>query len=97
MQNMFTDIDDLLCYLRNNTAVNYINVNSTMGRHYGRFKTKPNEEQILLSGACKGKALIICNRLHLANWQFEHKHACHVMEQLGLQVQLIVFASCPQP
>jgi hypothetical protein len=83
----YTSIDDLLCFLKNNEAVKYININSTMGRHYSTSITEPPSDHVVLSGDTKGSALIICNTHGRERWEMEHQHACHVLgQQFGLKV-----------
>ena len=84
----YIDIEGLLQYLKSHENVKYVNVNSTMGRHYRRHNAQPTDDLHLLSGTRNGRALVICNTYDREMWQREYKHACCVLdEQLGLEVK----------
>lgn len=80
-------IDHLLCKLQNNTAVNYIHVNSTLGRHFPARNHKQYLDHPIISGR-RGKALIICTRQEREGWEGEYQNAKKVLrDQFGLQVR----------
>ena len=84
-------MDVLLDELPNTEGVQYINVNSTMSKHY-RPSTKVDTDYTLVNGG--GKALVICNTTGREGWQEEYEHAVYVLgRQLGLQVSWCVMNS----
>ena len=77
--------------MRDNDAVQYIHINSTLGRHYGACDIQTADEQVMVCDTGVGKALVICNRHDREKWEIEHKHACYVLgQQLGLQVNSVM-------
>ena len=83
----FCDVSELLCNLQNNSVVKYININSTMGRHYKKVSNVKLKDPKMLNDYNRGKALVLCNTHHRENWEAEQKQACFVFkQQLGLEV-----------
>ena len=83
----YTDVEELLNYLKHNKFVKYININSTMGRRLNNSATTLPVDHEMISGKNKGKALVICTRNARPGWETEYQQACQVFQQqLGLQV-----------
>ena len=80
--------------MRKNEDVKYININSTLARHFTSSATKLPADHLLISGSERGKALMICNRIDRKGWELEYEQALHVLRQLGLQVKLSTVSLC---
>ena len=81
------DIDDTIASLKMIPGVQLVKVNSTLGRHLTNSASPVQKPQTCRPGSARKLALIICNKIHRENWEFQFNDVFHVLEQqLGFQV-----------
>ena len=88
-----TSIRDTVDFLRMKDEVESVTVNSTLGKHlitsYDHLTTDPvlQSDYTLITGDNRGKALLIYIKQARPDWEYQYKHAKHVLEkQLYLEV-----------
>ena len=88
-----TSIRDTVDFLRMKDRVESVTVNSTLGKHlinsYDHLTTDPvlQSDYILITRGNRGKALLIYIKEARPDWEYQYKHARHVLERhLHLEV-----------